>query len=234
MSTPHKKARFHAGKKVKIIADAHIIKAKKKAVLMKSGRARKERVTDAKVRVPREKTNANVPSPDEVKRALNDLAANDAAVNYLKKKVSKRAVDVLNLLVTPKTDEALALELDLKINAVRRILNLLQGSGITNYYVAKNVNGWLSFAWYVNSSKFVPFFDYVAAMENKRSSVNEECNDYFVCNKCYDRNKLIFTFDAAFEEGFKCGTCDTDLKMINKEDALKLTKAAETQMANSV
>ncbi|EQD80504.1 Transcription factor TFIIE, alpha subunit, partial [mine drainage metagenome] len=76
------------------------------------------------------------------------LFSNDFAVNYLKKNVNKNALEVLALLQSPNTDEAISMQLDMKVNSVRRILNIMQGYGITNYYVAKNTNGWLSFAWY--------------------------------------------------------------------------------------
>ncbi len=169
---------------------------------------------------------ANIYSPEEVTAALQQLSADESVVGYLKKNVSKRALDVLNALATPKTDEALAEELGIKINAIRRILNLMQGAGITNYYIAKNVNGWLSFAWYINVSKIPPFFEYVSNVETVRPMVNSDCNDYFVCNNCYDTTKLLFTFDAAFEEGFKCNNCGKVLAAMNREEASKLIVAA--------
>ncbi|MCW6159969.1 MAG: hypothetical protein LVQ95_02685 [Candidatus Micrarchaeales archaeon] len=167
--------------------------------------------------------------PQKMENAIATLARNEAAIAYLKKNVSKRAIDVLNALSTPKTDEALALELDMKINAVRRILNLMQGQGVTNYYIAKNVNGWLSFAWYINTDKLPPFFEYVKSLESKKQTVSSECNDYFVCNECYDKSKLIFTFDAAFEEGFKCTMCGSNLKMVGRDEATSLIETAQRE-----
>lgn len=180
--------------------------------------------TKAKPRAERTKVNANIYPTEDVKRAIDDMSRNDIVVGYLKKNVSKRAFDVINGLSAPKTDEQLAEELGMKINAVRRILNILQGYGVTNYYVAKNVNGWLSFAWYVNISKLKPFFEYVERIENKRQSISAECNDYFVCHGCYDKVKLIFTFDAAFEENFKCVSCGKGLEMIDRDQAAKLAE----------
>ena len=168
-------------------------------------------------------------NPEEVQNAIATLARNEAAISYLKKNVSKRAVDVINALSAPKTDEALALELDMKINAVRRILNIMQGYGVTNYYIAKNVNGWLSFAWYINIGKLPPFFEYVKTLEGKKQTVSADCNDYFVCNECYEKSKLIFTFDAAFEEGFKCSVCGNNLKMVGKDEATTLIETAQAE-----
>ncbi len=184
--------------------------------------ASKKAQKPARQRVP--PANISISPPDEVKAVLQELSSNETAVNYLKKNVSKRAIDVIGQLSVPKTDEDLAEILGMKINAVRRILNILQGHGVTNYYVSKNVNGWLSFAWYVNVSKLRPFFTYVENVENKRPVINSECNDYFVCNSCYVDNKLIFTFDAAFESNFKCASCGNGLFMINKNAASKLAE----------
>jgi transcription initiation factor IIE alpha subunit len=168
--------------------------------------------------------NVSISPPDEVKVVLSELSSNEAAISYLNKNVSKRALQVVEQLSSPKTDEDLAAMLDMKINAVRRILNILQGHGVTNYYVSKNVNGWLSFAWYINVSKLKPFFNYVESIENKKPVIDSDCNDYFVCNACYDRTKLIFTFDAAFEGSFKCNECGDGLLMINRDTASKLAE----------
>lgn len=168
----------------------------------------------------------NVSSPEEIKEALG-LLLNDAnSAAFLRKNVSKWAPDVLNMLTTPKTDEFLAEKLNMKINAIRRILNLMQGYGVTNYYVAKNTNGWLSFAWYVNVSKVGPFFDYIKSVSNRRTVVTNECNDYFLCNGCYPKDKLVFTFDAAYEAAFRCN-CGQKFVQVNKDAALEL--AAEEQ-----
>lgn len=168
-------------------------------------------------------------TPEEIRSGIDTLSNNDAAIGYLKKNVSKRATDVINALATPKTDEALALELDMKINAVRRILNILQGYGVTNYYIAKNVNGWLSFAWYINIGKLPPFFEYIKTLESKAQTVSENCNDYFVCENCYDKSKLIFTFDAAFEEEFKCSVCSNKLQMVDRTQASSLMDKAQEE-----
>ena len=77
---------------------------------------------------------------------INNLGSDEIVSSYLRKNVSKRAIDVVGLLDSPKTDEDIAARLGLKINAVRRILNIMQGYGITNYNISKNVDGWLSFS----------------------------------------------------------------------------------------
>jgi len=174
---------------------------------------------------------------DEATYTENALAyiktlAEDAEISdYLNKNVSRHAGEVLSLLNTPRTDEEIAASLDLKINAVRRILNIMQGYGITNYTVSKNNEGWLSFAWYINTNKVPQFLDYVKNTTSENTILKEECNDYFVCNSCYDENKFIFTFDAAYESGFKCNICNKQLTRIDKEKVGSLLAAPKQARA---
>ncbi|MDE1810536.1 MAG: hypothetical protein KGH66_00640 [Candidatus Micrarchaeota archaeon] len=175
----------------------------------------------------RARSNVSIPDPEAVKTAVEGLMANELALEYLKKNVSKRSTEVLGMLITPKTDEFLAEKMDMKINAVRRMLNIMQGYGITNYYISKNTNGWLSFSWYINTSKLGPFLDYINNMERDGAVVNENCNDYFVCSDCYKTDKLIFTFDAAFENSFKCNCGNSLDRMDSSEVEGMLSKKAD-------
>jgi transcription initiation factor IIE alpha subunit len=182
---------------------------------------------EAKVRT---RVNVSIPEQADAKRAIDNLLVNEEVVEYLKKNVSKRAVDVINMLATPETDENLAEQLGMKINAIRRILNIMQGYGITNYYVSKNTNGWLSFSWYINANKVAPFLEYIGSMGDNKVAADENCNDYFICNNCYKNDKFIYTFDAAFETEFKC-SCGNNLERIEREqvEALLNKKPADSK-----
>ncbi len=175
-----------------------------------------------------------IPEPKLAKEALNAIITDGFAADYLRKNVSKNAIDVLGVITAPKTAEQVSEMLDIKINFVRSMLNIMQGYGITNYYVAKNDNGWLSFAWYINTTKLQSFFDYIRSMKGDEIVIKDDCNDYFVCNKCYSDTKLIFAFDAAYEAGFRCKACGGRFKMITKDEAVNLVRvqtkvAAEAQ-----
>jgi transcription initiation factor IIE alpha subunit len=218
--------KLKARPKPKFTASRNKPKINLKAPFKKPGMAKLHQAATAlkpkhSVKEPQERkrTNVAVSQPDEVKESLDRLLSNEKAVEYLKKNVSKMAVDVIGMLVTPKTDEFLAEQLGTKINAIRRILNIMQGYGITNYYISKNTKGWLSFAWYINTSKLPPFLEYVEGMEREKSIVSEACNDYFICNDCYKSDRFVFTFDSAFENSFKCNSCGKSLNRMNREEA---------------
>lgn len=205
----------HARKAVKVRRPVKAVAKKASA---------KAKVQEKKVVAARKKHNNKdyIPSQKEAVAALNAITADRFALDYINKNVSKNAVEVLNTITTPKTDEQISLLLNMKINFVRRMLNIMQGYGITNYYVAKNNNGWLSFAWYVNATKLQSFFEYIRSIRGDEVIITDNCNDYFVCGKCYDGTKMIFDFDAAFEAKFKCSSCGGKFKMINKQDAEQL------------
>ncbi|MGC8687660.1 MAG: hypothetical protein ACP5RM_03100 [Candidatus Micrarchaeia archaeon] len=170
---------------------------------------------------------ANVEMPENAKRAIETILANQKVIDYLNKNISKRSVEVISMLSTPKTDEVIAATLNMKVNAVRRILNIMQGYGITNYYISKNTNGWLSFAWFINANKLQNFFDYVESMTKDRTIINDNSNDYFICKKCFDSDKLIYTFDAAFESNFRCKVCNAKLDHIEKSEVEALTNTTK-------
>ena len=163
---------------------------------------------------------------ERTKEIIESIMQNEPIISYLNKNVSKRASEVLSLLETPKTDEQIAEILDMKINGVRRILNIMQGYGITNYNISKNVDGWLSFSWYINNNKVDQFFDYVKSVSSTESTIKDGCNDYFICDKCYKDSKMIFTFDAAYEANFKC-SCNKLMVRKSKDDIEEILKAAE-------
>ena len=160
----------------------------------------------------------------DVKKVIEDITANNAAMDYLHKNVSKMAGEVITSLNTPKTDEMIAEELDIKINTVRRILNIMYGYGITNYNVIKSQKGWLSFLWSVNLKKVNGFYDYISKNDNNTAMITENTNDYFICKGCYDNNKLVFDFDSAFEASFKCVLCGGKLQRLDRVEAKRLVE----------
>ncbi len=180
--------------------------------------------SDKKVvkRTRKEKKVVAIPSLKEAKNTIDVLTNNPIAVDYLKRNVSKNVFDIIDMLSVPRTDEFISEKLGVQINNIRRTLNRLQNYGITNYYVAKNINGWLSFAWYINTNKILSFFNYIESMSNKEVIIKDDCNDYFICKKCYTEDKLIFTFEAAYEAKFKCVVCNKNFDMITKDEAKNL------------
>ena len=61
------------------------------------------------------------------------LLENEAFVEFIAKNVGKKAINIIKLLHLPQTDDKLAADLSVKINEVRRILNVLDSYGVARY-----------------------------------------------------------------------------------------------------
>ncbi|MGC8478406.1 MAG: hypothetical protein ACP5NE_00555 [Candidatus Micrarchaeia archaeon] len=170
----------------------------------------------------------------DVKKVIEDITKNEVVMDYLRKNVSKRSEEVLKTLTSAKTDEQIAAELGVKINVVRRVLNILQGYGVTNYTTLKNSKGWLSFLWTINIKKVDEFYNYInSSYQNSVSPITTESDDYFICEKCYKDSKLIFDFDSAFEANFKCMGCGSSMKRLSREEAKILEKEGDIKNISS-
>ncbi len=140
--------------------------------------------------------------------------------DFISKTVGSRANDILGALCdTPQPDERLAEKLNIKLNETRRMLNLLNGHGIVRYDVNKDQKGWLTFRWYVDHDALGNFYENVLEREERpRSVLPEDCNDFFMCALCYEKQRIVFPFDVAYENGFKC-ECGKELRMITRAEA---------------
>jgi len=142
---------------------------------------------------------------------------------FIVKNVGRRATEVLTRLDTPKTDEALAIDLNIKINEIRRMLNVLGTYGIAKYYTNKDEKGWLTFKWYLDVEKVLELNKSIENGKDKsKYTLPDNCNDFFYCNRCYKEQKVIMPFDAAFENQFKCGTCGGKLRQMSRESVVSL------------
>lgn len=151
---------------------------------------------------------------------VEDLLANDTFAEFISKNIGKKAINVIKMLHAPQTDEKLAADLSVKINEVRRILNVLDSYGVARYDTNKDSKGWLTFKWYLDCEKLVELHQ--RALNSKPENaykLPDNCNDFFYCGRCYEEQKVILPFDAAFEAQFKCDSCSRQLKQLNKEEA---------------
>ncbi len=162
------------------------------------------------------------------KRKVDWLLANDSFADFISRNVGKKAINIIKLLNEPQTDEKLATDLSVKINEVRRILNVLDTYGVARYDTNKDNKGWLTFKWYLDTEKLGELSQ---TIENSRLEngykLQDGCNDFFFCSRCYKEQKVIMPFDAAFETQFKCD-CGKQLKQLNKEEARAMLQGTET------
>ena len=163
---------------------------------------------------------------DRLKKEVQSMLENGAFFEYVAKNVGNHANNILKVLTAcPETDEKIAEALSLKLNETRRVLNMLNGYGIVRYNVNRDVKGWLTFEWYIDSASLCDFGRGVSgALARKDNSLPEGCNDFFMCEVCFKKHKILLPFDVAFESSFRCG-CGGGLKQLGRGEAEMLLEA---------
>jgi transcription factor E len=185
--------------------------------------ARKELRLTVEKNAIRNKEREQAMNAENERMKVEVLLANDTFADFISKNVGKKAINIIRMLHTQQTDEKIAADLSLKINEVRRILNVLDSYGVARYDTSKDSKGWLTFNWYLNFAKLSELN--VEVMTRKPDGVyklQEDCNDFFYCSKCYNNEKVILPFDAAFESKFKCDTCGSKLTMLSRKEATSI------------
>jgi transcription factor E len=179
---------------------------------------RKEKVSKG-AKAPR-KIKKEEPQPIVENKDISFAVGNRLFADYVNKNVGRRAMEIVESLNdAPQTDDKLSAKLDLKVNEIRRMLNVLNSYSITRYDINKDNKGWLTFRWYLDREKLKVFVDALEKNSNTTGPhLQENCNDFFFCKGCYDEQKVIFPFDTAFESNFKCGECGKPLSALNREE----------------
>ncbi len=196
-----------------VVVDKEAVKAQRAATRM----ALKLKTQKAALR-QKEKEQAMKADSDRMK--VEVLLANAVFSDFISKNVGKKAINIIRMLHIPQTDEKLAADLGIKINEVRRILNVLDSYGVARYDTNKDSKGWLTFKWYLNHERLMALnTDIMTRKPEWAYRLPEDCNDFFYCNACYDEQKVIMPFDAAYENQFKCDNCGKGLKQLTREQA---------------
>lgn len=154
---------------------------------------------------------------------VESLKKDNVFKNYVNTKIGNRANEIILSLASPMTDEALAEKLEMKINDTRRVLNMLNTDGVARYVVNKNNKGWLTFKWYIDEDNLKKMRgEVVIKTVTNNNILPDNCNDFYVCVKCYGKAKLVYPFEVGYETGFKCGECGSFFERKSKEEIEKM------------
>ena len=123
------------------------------------------------------------------------------------------------------TDEELAQELGLELNAVRRALFILYENDLATYRRLRDEDsGWLTYLW---------TFEYDAIPENLEEEMYrlldsleereeyERLHEFYLCEIC----SLRFEFGEAMDYGFECPECGSPLESMDNShlvDAMRM------------
>jgi len=161
--------------------------------------------------------------------AYDDLLENPVIQKYLHELVGPTGMPVA--AAPPEgevTDEELAEELNLELNAVRRALFILYENDLASYRRLRDEDsGWLTYLW---------TFEYENIPERLETEMHrllealEEREDYERDNEFYlcEQDSIRFEFGEAMEFGFQCPNCGAELTSMSNE---RLVDAMEQRIA---
>ena len=143
----------------------------------------------------------------------------------------EKALDVFSTLLTLReaTDREIAEKTDIKLNAVRSILNRLHSENFVIYRMERDEEtGWLTCIWKVYPDGVV---DYVNMRikkivdKAKRRLELETKKEHLTCRE----HKFVrVSYEKALEYDFKCPMCGRDLVTVRDEEfAMALKKLLE-------
>ncbi|MGM0604516.1 MAG: transcription factor [Halobacteriota archaeon] len=125
------------------------------------------------------------------------------------------------------TDEELAEQLDLELNAVRRALFILYENDLASYRrVRDEDSGWLTYLWTFHYDNIpenleAEMYRLLDALENREAY--EKDNEFYLCDVC----SIRFEFGEAMDFGFQCPECGSPLESM---DNTMLVDAMETRI----
>ncbi|QGA54932.1 transcription factor [Sulfolobus sp. E5-1-F] len=146
--------------------------------------------------------------------------AEDLFINLAKSLLGDDVIDVLRVLLekgTEMTDEEIANQLNIKVNDVRKKLNLLEEQGFVSYRKTRDKDsGWFIYYWRPNIDQINEIL-----LNRKRLILDklksrleyEKNNTFFICPQDNSR----YSFEEAFENEFKCLKCGSQLTYYDTE-----------------
>ncbi|AOL16142.1 transcription factor [Sulfolobus sp. A20] len=140
--------------------------------------------------------------------------------NLAKSLLGDDIVDVLEVLLrkgTEMTDEEIANTLNIKVNDVRKKLNLLEEQGFVSYRKTRDKDsGWYIYYWKPNIEQINEIL-----LSRKRLILDklrirleyERNNTFFIC----PQDNARYSFEEAFENEFKCPKCGSQLSYYDSD-----------------
>lgn len=134
------------------------------------------------------------------------MMGNDLIFSILLESMSSDHITLIKKLATPKRDEELASELNVKETVVRTLLNDLHMKSLVEYERTKNKKtGWYTYTWKMRSDKLTEYIqNYLQAkIENLQRELDAEKNGSIFKCSCSQ-----VSLEIAMETNFVCPQCD--------------------------
>lgn len=121
------------------------------------------------------------------------------------------------------TDDAIAAESGVKLNAVRKILYRMYDHGLVSATRLRDEKkGWYIFYWRLQKDLLNAFIKdrKKKVLEKLKARLEyERLHEFFVCENCPD---VRISFEEAMDSAFRCLTCGGQLKSVDNERVVKV------------
>ena len=161
--------------------------------------------------------------------AFDELLNDPVIQKYLHELVGPKGMPVAAAPAEGQvTDEALAEELGLELNDVRRALFILYENDLASYRrVRDEDSGWLTYLWtfeYDNiPQNLAEEMERLMVALDRREEYERE-NEFYLCEVC----SLRFEFGEAMDFGFECPECGSPLEAMEND---RLLEAMQERLA---
>ncbi len=242
MSKRTKKSSIRAAKKPASKSSGKPAKAKiakkKAAIAMKTRSKLLIKKSAAKkapnIRKSAKKADIKIPTPPappvkrEMSKELQATLSSAQARHWLIELGGENSLDVIRNLHAIPNDEDLAKKLKIKVSDVRASLNKLHNEGLVAYVRDKNnETGWYSYSWVLNEDRIRRWVGDKEAYHHSAYKPQEGVDIYF-CKDCGVEQSAM-KFELAFENSFKCPSCESALDLLDEAKFEQFRKAKEAE-----
>lgn len=160
-----------------------------------------------------------------------DIIDNPVVQRYLHELVGTEGMQVaLSPSEGEVTDEEIAEDIGVDVNAVRRVLIILSENNLADYRrVRDEDSGWLTYYWTYQYQRIPSQLeDYMVRLyeELKKREEYEMNNQFYVCPMC----RRQYSFEDSVELQFNCPQCRSSLESVDSERILKLLKRRKKKL----
>lgn len=171
---------------------------------------------------------------------LNKLFEIQGVRDYLTEVGGENCLDVISLslflsLCNGDSEKNKKLNLDLKTNKIRIVLNRLHNKGIV-YYKQENTNSmkFVRYAWIMKTDRLIELITTknTALVDSLQKEIEEKKDTVFF--KCDSKCGEVIPFDTAFDNNFKCSKCNSTMIEISGNEMISGLEKQKKDITNQI
>lgn len=132
---------------------------------------------------------------------------------WLVQAIGEHSIHVIQEFSKELSDEDIAKKSELRASEVRVVLNRLHANGLASYTRSRDKNsGWYSYIWRLDEKAANHLAEGVRVVEEIQQIGKVDGEEKYYCE--VDGQRIIYTFDQAVENSFKCPQTGQPLKYL--------------------